>query len=450
MNTSKRAGARRWAWLLLAAVLVVALGSFGVQRWRHHQGPPDPAPSELHPWFGPRSAEEAIARADVEITGQSSLIAQGHKDWLRLEMLGVAHLGRFRLTGSYTDLVGADRALAEAIALAEAPGGPNLSRASELIALHRLAQAEAVLARFDRLPGPAESDLSAAEAMRGDIAFQRGDYRAARDAYARAELSENNAGLALRQAALALHTGDPELARRRVNAVLRGDRLTRHVLATTALQRATIAYAVGDWDTAGHWIAAANKLFPGFWLGEAMAAQDLALRGKADEAARRYAELAQRTNAPEVMDALAHLLRLEGRGAESRGWANRAGAVWNRRLAALPEAAVAHVVEHELAVGNPRRALALARGDAVARPHGATLALLARAQFLAGDAAGALASADKAIDGGWRSSTLLLVKADALDALGRGSEAGRVRDKARALNPRATDPAARFLWFGHD
>ncbi|MCW1381478.1 hypothetical protein OLX02_01445 [Novosphingobium sp. KCTC 2891] len=441
----------RWPWLLLLAVLVVAATGYGVQRWRHRQGPPDPVPAEIHPWFGPKTAAEAITAANVQIDGARERIARGQKDWLHLEILGDTLVGRYRLTGNWDDLAEADRTLDEAIALADFPAGPSLSRAALSNTLHRLDDVEKALTRFDAQKArPLPDEASSAWALRGDGAMQRGDYASAREDYGRAEAAANNAGLALRQSMLALRTGDPELARRRVNAVLRGKRLTRQALASAALQRATVAYAVGDWAAAGRWVRYADGVFPGQWLAQAFAAQQEAVEGRPDVAATRYAALAEHTQAPEVMDALAHLLRLQGKRDESRQWAARAGAIWARRVQVLPEAAAAHAAEHELAVGDPARALVLARADAARRPHGATLALLARAQLLTGDAAGALATIDKAERGGWRSALLLLQKAEALDALGRGGAAEAARTAALKINPKAADPAARFVWFGHD
>lgn len=447
----ERRASGRWIWWLLAAVLLLAGASVGWRLWHTRQGPPDPTFAEVKPWFGPKTADAAIEAATVQIASNRERLAHGGKDWLRLEMLGDTLVGRYRLTGSYDDLAEGDKVLDEAIALAEYPGGPSLSRAALSATLHRLPDAEKALDRFAAQKGDTGADeKSSAMALRGDIAMQRGDYKAAREHYARAEDIANNAGLAMRQSMLALRTGNPELARRRVNAVLRGTRLTRQAKAAAALQRATIAYAIGDWATAGTWVRFADGFFPGSWLAQAFAAQQEAVEGRPDEAARRYAALAQRTNAPEVMDALAHLLRLQGKGAESRQWGDRAGAIWARRFAVLPEAAAAHVVEHELAVGDPRRALAIARDDATRRPHGATLAALARAQLLTGDPTGALATIERATAGGWSSSLLLLQKAEALDALGRGDDADTARKAALRINPHIADPAARFIWFGHD
>ncbi len=451
MKSGEKSGVGRWLVLLLMAILVVAAVGYGVQRWRDHQGPPDPVPSEIKPWFGPRTAAEAISGTDIQIDGARERIANGQKDWLHLEILGDTLVARYRLTGSYADLAEADKVLDEAIALAEFPAGPSLSRAALSNTLHKWPGVESALVRFDAQKAkPDVDELSTALALRGDMAMQRGDYTAAREAYARAGQAANNAGLALRQSMLALRTGEIALARRRVNAVLRGKRLTRQAISGTALQRATVAYAEGDWATAGVWVAYADRVFPGHWLAEAFAAQQQAVEGHTDEAVRRYTALANRTQLPEVMDALAHILRLQGKGTESRMWADKAGALWAERMKLLPEAAIAHAVEHELAVGDPRRALVLAREDASRRPYGATLSLLARAQLLTGDPAGALASIEKAESGGWNSAMLSMQKAEALDALGQDGKAESVRKAALAINPKAADPTARFIWFGHD
>ena len=63
----------------------------------------------------------------------------------------------------------------------------------------------------------------------------------------------------------------------------------------------------------------------------------------------------------------------------SRERLEKAGAIWTERYSVMPEAAAAHVVEHELALGDPAKALPIAKADAQARPHGASLILLARA-----------------------------------------------------------------------
>lgn len=450
MNTASGRTAR-WPWLLLLAVLLVGAGAIAFDKWKSRQAPPDPLPSEIQPWFGPRSQAELEQAAMVAVDGARASLTLAPDQWLRQEMLARALVKRFRATGSYADLAEADALLDKGMAGAQAPAGPSLSRAETSLLAHRLDTAEKGLARFFAQVGePDAEEAAGAWSVRGDIAFQRGDIKAARLAYARAEELENNAAVALRQSMLALRSGDADLARRRVNAILRAQRLNRWVKAQVALQRATIAYATGDWQAAGTWAQFADKFFPGHPLTQAYVSQQQALDGDVAGAIARYEAIVAKAPLPEVMDALAFTLRLQGRGAESRVWADKAAALWAERLRVLPEAAAAHVIEHELALGDPARALPIARADAKRRPHGASLILLARAQLLTGDAKGALASLERAEDSGWRSAGLYLALADAHTALGDEDAASDAREDALDLNPKATDPAARYIWFGHD
>jgi len=442
---------RRWPWILLAAVFLATAASIGLEKYRSRQGPPDPLPSQIKPWFGPRNQLELEQAAQVAVDGAHARLALGPDQWLRQEVLARALVRRFRATGSYADLVEADALLDKGMAGAPAPAGPSLSRAEVSLLAHRLATSEKGLTRFFAQAGEPDSGESAgAWSIRGDIAFQRGDMKAARLAYARAEEFDNNAAVALRQSMLALRSGEADLARRRVNAVLRADKLSRYVKSQIALQRVTVAYAVGDWAAAGKWARFADSFFPGNPLAMAHVAQQRALEGDPSGAAKQFETILAKAPLPEIMDALAFTLRLQGKGAESRAWADKAGALWAERYRQLPEAAAAHLVEHELALGDPAKALPVAKADATRRPHGASLVLLARAQLLTGDAKGALATLKRAEQTGWQTAGLYLALADVHTALGDTDAADDAREEALDLNPKATDPAARFIWFGHD
>ncbi|SMC98535.1 tetratricopeptide repeat protein [Novosphingobium sp. B1] len=442
---------RKWPWILMAAVFLVTAASIVSDKIKARQGPPDPLPAEVKPWFGPRNQTEALTAADNGVANARGRLQNAPDEWLRLEMLGRALAARFRISGSYADLAEADAVLARGMANSEPPAGPSLSRATVAVLAHRLDAADAALKRFDSQKGePTKDEEADGWAIKGDIGFQRGDIKRARLAYARAEEVESNASIALRQSMLALRTGDPLLARRRVNAVLRAGKLTRSAKAQAALMRATIAYGEGDWKTAGVWARFADGFFPGNPLAMAYVAQQRAVDGDPAGAVKQYEAILANAPLPEIMDALAFTLRLQGKGAESRVWANKAGALWTERYRQLPEAAAAHLVEHELALGDPAKALPIAAADATRRPHGASLILLARARLLTGDAKGALATLARAEKTGWRSAGLYLALADVHTALGDTDAADDAREEALDLNPKATDPAARFIWFGHD
>lgn len=441
----------KWPWILLAAVFLITAVSIAFDKYKARQGPPDPLPSEVKPWFGPRNQLELEQAAQVAVDGARARLATSPDEWLRQEVLARALVRRFRAIGSYEDLAEADGLLDKGMAGAPFPAGPSLSRAEVSVLSHRLEAADKGLERFFAQVGePDDGESAGAWSLKGDIAFQRGDMKAARLAFTRAEEYDNNAAVALRQSMLALRTGDPDLARRRINAVLRAPKLSRYVKSQVSLQRVTIAYGTGDWKAAGEWARFADGFFPGNPLAMAHVAQHKALEGDVAGAVKQYEAVLAKAPLPEIMDALAFTLRLQGRGAESRAWADKAGALWAERYRLMPEAAAAHLVEHELALGDPAKALAVAKADAQARPHGASLILLARAQLLTGDARGALATLERAEKTGWQTAGLYLAMADVHTALGDTDAAEDAQEDALDLNPKAMDPAARYIWFGHD
>jgi predicted Zn-dependent protease len=118
-------------------------------------------------------------------------------------------------------------------------------------------------------------------------------------------------------------------------------------------------------------------------------------------------------------------------------------------LRLLPEAALGHAAEHELAFGTPARALALAQRDFALRPHGATAVTLGWALVANNRAAAALRLMSAVDRSSWRSTEQHLVSARAHALLGQGNEARAAEASALAINPRALDENAALLWFGH-
>jgi tetratricopeptide (TPR) repeat protein len=175
----------------------------------------------------------------------------------------------------------------------------------------------------------------------------------------------------------------------------------------------------------------------------------MALDGKLPDALARFEAIATSLDAPEAMDILAGLYRAQGDAAASNRWAARAGSIWQSRLKLLPEAAWAHVAEHELAFGSPRTALGFAGKNARIRPDAAALLLLAKAWIANGRADYALALCRKIERSGWVSAEQWLVRADALSLLGRGDEMRAAQDRAKALNPRALERNPAFAWLDH-
>ena len=445
-----KARALGWPLLMaLAAILAIGIGA-AWDRWPGRSDGPSLDPASVRAGFGPANYAAARARAESNLVGARETYAFAPDEWLRSEVLARALIARWRLSGDYTDLAEADRLLDRGLAQTPDPAGPVLSRAVLSVLVHRLDQAEVALARAARSVIPDPADTADAAALSGDIALQRGQLGRAADNFAAALGSDKATGIGLRGAMLAAYRGDREQSARALEALLARPRQQSAVLAELMLQRANIAYWGGEWDTAGRWVGAAQRVFPGYWLADAYAAQQFALAGRTNDAIRAYGIVARRTGRPEVQDALAHLLRLEGQGTESRAWAAKAAAGWEARARLFSEAVIHHQAEHELVVGSAARALTYARTDAAQRPQAPNLVLLARALLSAGSAPEALTVLDRADAQGWVSAGQQLARGEVLAALGRTADSEAARARAEAINPRAADPRTRLIWFGHD
>ena len=315
---------------------------------------------------------------------------------------------------------------------------------------HRLDQADAALARFAGAVAPETREVAEAAALAGDVALQRGLLDTARAKFELAVRIAPPPGGDLRLALFPAMRGEPGLAAAKLEPLLAVPRQQPGALASLMVRRAQLDLQRGDWAGAGRWVGAAQRAFPGWWLADAHAAQQFALAGRPDEAIRAYTIVAGRTGRPEVMDALAHLLRLQGRAGESRAWAARAAAKWAVIGAEFPEAVAHHRAEHDLAVGSATRALAFAQTDVAARPQAPNLVLLARALLSAGRSREALAALDRADGQGWVSAGQDLARSEVLASLGQSDASDVARDAAQAINPRIADPRARLVWFGHD
>jgi tetratricopeptide (TPR) repeat protein len=149
------------------------------------------------------------------------------------------------------------------------------------------------------------------------------------------------------------------------------------------------------------------------------------------------------------MDALAGLYRAQGDFPRSKAWSDRAGAIWQTRLRHIPEAAWGHAIEHELAFGDPARALDLALKDYAARPYGGSAIALAWAYMANNRPADALRTVDKVLASPWVSADQHIVAAQAHALLGESDAADGERQKALAINPRSLDRDAAQIWFGH-
>ena len=449
LNPSRPLAASRWPWALALAVLLVIAGGIAWDRWRAGTNIALDSAS-LRPWFGPPTFAEAVIAADQSVAGRRETLEIAPAEWSSGESLALALMARWRLTDDYADLAEAQRLLDAGVAKTSGPAGPLIAAAALGVLVHRLDQADVALARFAGAVAPETGELAEAAALAGDVALQRGQLDAAREKFALAvKIAPPPAG-DLRLALLPALRGEPGRAAAALEPLLAVPRQQPAALATLMLHRAHLDLQRGDWAGAGRWVGAAQRAFPGWWLADAHAAQQFALAGRTAEAIRAYEIVAKRSQRPEVMDALAHLLRLEGQGAASRAWAAKAAVGWEIRAALFPEAVIHHRAEHELAVGSLPAALALAQAEVAARPGPQGIALLARALTLSGRPREALQWLDRSRAAGFVSAGALMARADAEAALGNSAPSESASEAAKAINPRAAEPRARLIWFGHD
>ena len=448
-DNSHPARGRRLVWLALPlAAVVIATGI----DWSLSRGPEEPALSAAE-WgpagYGPRTFAEASRQIDHQLEAATYMADRNPGDWLRQEGLARALMRRSRVATDYGDLAQADAVLTKAVGEAPSPAGPLLSRAVLGMMMHRLADTTGALDTIDRWAVPPDPDeLTEVQGLRGDVAFYRGDMADAEAWYTRAAATGPGAGLAYRQANLAKARGDFDEA---IRTFARGStsREPPFAKASTALQIGAVEQARGRYREAAQWFAAADRQFPGFWLFEAHRAQSRAIGGDLAGGIADLRKVAVRSPSAEVMDTLAVLLRAQGRAAESRAWAARAGAEWDRRLKVAPEAAYGHALEHELVFGTPERAVELARANLAARPFGESRVLLATALVMAGQDEAALAELGRAEASGWRSAPLYALRARIFELAGREDEAERAREAALALNPRIFAPETTLVWLSH-
>lgn len=434
-----------------AAALLAVSGIAGLDYFRTSDSirleTPRLDPQDLVPGYGPASYAEALAAADRTIADKRALLTLAPGEWLRMEGVGRALLSRGRLTASAEDLFAANQMLERAVQAAPYPAGPVLSRAGAALMDHDHAATTAALARFDAsVTRPSALEAEEARGMRCEIAYERGDLPGAR----RLCGAGDGLGLALRRANMALAGGDATGAARIVEEALERPGHSPAQLSAVMLQRAAIALATGDWAASGKWVRAANKIFPGYWLAEAMLAQQLALEGNVRDAEAAYRAIAERTDNPDVWGALVGIADERGDEAAKSAYLARAGAAWVRRVALLPETYAGHYAEYLAQTGAIDRALAISHGDYAQRPYLPVITGYAIVLDQAGRQGDVLDVVRRGEAAGFRSPTLLMFKAGALEALGRGREARDARRAALAMNPKIEHPNQAYVHFRQD
>ena len=378
----------------------------------------------------PTAFDLELAQLDAQLDAPPS------DDWGRVALVASTQMTRARLTGDLDDYAQAEALLDRAFELAPDGSGPHLLAARLDYSLHRLDRVEAHLVAAESRLLLDDAERAAILTLRGDVAFQTGDYDRARALHATSQALHPSIGATVSQAHAAWRVLDFERAEELFDAAeAQYHGPSDEPRAWFDLQRGLLDLDRGRYDDAlVHYLDAAHDL-DGYWLVDEHIAEILVLQGRQDEARAIYIDVVERTDKPEFMGALAEL----SDGREAERWAERAGERYDRMLVRFPESAAGHALEHELAHGDPSEALVLARNNAALRPNGEALTRLAEAQLAVGHPGEAMVTVDEILASSWRSADTLVVAAAVARANGRLEQASELHEQALAIDPHALD-----------
>lgn len=398
----------RLRWVLVAFLGIAAIWTLN-RLMAAPEGPtPRSWPATPYSTDGlPHSYDEAMARTKVAVANASAAAASAPDQWLMHEILASEYLAKAQLSGSYDDYAAAERALDDAFKVAVTGSGPHMVRASLEFTMHRLAGAEQQLDAIDRYVVPPDlAERAEIAAMRGDIAFYRGQYSQALAHYDQADALVPNA-TSFRRAIHAARIGNPDRALAYFTQAESAYRSpSPQTRAYFALQRGIVQLDRGKLNEAMEHFRSADRLFPGRWLIEEHIAEVLTLTGKKTEAEALYRDIIRRTGHPEFIDALAGIAAAKGETATAARLYAQSSALWARRLKQFPEATYGHAIDHCIAKKDWPCALDLAQKNHQARPFGEAKIALARALLGSGRIGEARAMIETVLASPWRTTDL--------------------------------------------
>ena len=447
----------RWTFRVLAALAIVLLAGVASLLWRSppgwiHRSAPPTFPGHLAAAAtqqgAPTTAAELRAAIEHDLAIARDRAAKSGNAWSDRAAVGSLLLSRARLTGSFEDYRDAGRAFDSAFAIAAPGTGPNLERAGFNATIHRLAAMEPDLAAVERHVIPDAGELAAVLELRGDIAFYTGHYDLARAFYERSQARLPTVAADVKLANWFARMGDDERARQaldRADRRISGPQQQLH--AFIELRRGVLDLDRGRWPEAEAHFRRADDMFPGWWTIEEQLATVRALRGAPDEAMAIFQRMARRDALPDAYDGIAGLYRGQGDFSKAQAAAAKAGALWDARLAILPEAALGHAIDHLLAFGDPARALDAARRNYQLRPYGDAATSLAAACLANHLPAEALAVLRPVFASGWTAAEPHIIASEAHALLGQGEAADAQRQVALDINPHSLDRNPGMTWL---
>lgn len=438
--------------VLLLALLGLASGLFRkpppwLAQVRHREPALGHAAAAAAQQGQPTTAAEALARIDHDLPIARAQADAGPRDWSSRAAVGDLLLARARLTGSFDDYAAAGREYDQAAAVAPARSGPHFERATWNFAVHRLGAMTPDLDAIDRYALPDNALTAGQYGLRGDQAFYRGRYADALGWYNRAQGVMPTLGGDFRLANYYARMGQPDRA---LDLLRQGeDRITgpqQQMLGFIEMRRGLIEMGRGDWDKAETHFDRAEDIFPGNWLVAEQRATVAALKGRPEAAMAIFRGMAAR-GLPDGYDGMAGLARAHGDFAQSQAYAAQAQALWDKRMAQLPEAALGHALDHLLAFGDPAQALTVARRNYAARPYADSATGLAWALLANHRPDEALAAIRPTLTSGWTVAEPHVVASEAYALLGQGKQADAERAAALAINPHSFDRNPGMTWL---
>ena len=380
-----------------------------------------PTDYELAVHQAQRRAAQAVAASEdaPRLWSRKAAVAKRYLDWAML-------------TGDLDLYERARRWSEDAARVAGSTPLPLMLRARTRQGVHRFREAGGDLQRIGAIyrdqPGVEAQRLS----MLGDVAMQSGHFVVAAREYERALRTDRNFSVLSRVAYFALSTGDDARADELYEEAasrLRTDETRRR--SWLALQRGVVDLERGRLRQALAHYRVADAYFSGWWLVEEHLAEVLAKLGEVDEAVARYRNVVEKTQKPDLMDALAQFLN----GDQRRQLQLRARALHEAQLE-RSRSWIGHVVDHYLASGDDaNRALQLATQAYEDNAGAVSATQLAEARLANGDGRGALNVLQPLLRTPWRSARTYRAAAEAACALGDLHSARDYGAAALGLNP---------------
>ena len=333
------------------------------------------------------SARIFLRNLDLEIAALETMVAAVPNDVLAGRRLAsLLHL-RGGLNGDLEEIQRGIELLDVALGLS--PDDPTLLvfRAKQQMTLHRFDQARGDYERALAALGFGAPPSSLMAEVGSDLEWNLGEYESAVTAIRRrTEVRPTAPGLA-RLARLEHDLGRYQEAERLFEAA---EDLVFDVdpvfVAWLNVQRGIHLFELGEYDRAEVFFREARRRMPTYVLANEHLAEVLGILKRYDESVAIYNEVLEHSSDPEIMAALALVLRRAGRPEEADVLVASAARRFDELLEKYPEAMAAHASDFFLADGrDPERALELLKRNFELRPNIDSAARLARAHLANGE-----------------------------------------------------------------